>query len=74
MSPRSTMTFLTVMVAALVATTVLPAARAAEEQAAAKAPGLVSQIKVLPDKAPDCSSLCTGWPNRSCAAETSWRV
>jgi len=35
----------------------MPAANAAEEKAAVKAPGLVAQIKVQPNKAPDCSSL-----------------
>lgn len=42
--------------AALVATTAMAAVAPAAETTA-KAPGLVSQIKVLPDKAPDCSSL-----------------
>ncbi len=46
-----------VVLAVLSATTAMAAANPADEKTAAKAPGLVSQIKVLPDKAPDCSSL-----------------
>ena len=42
------------MAIAFTATAALAAASLAAEKAA---PGLVSQIKVLPDKAPDCSSL-----------------
>ncbi|NQU22652.1 MAG: hypothetical protein HQ567_15355, partial [Candidatus Nealsonbacteria bacterium] len=56
MSTRTAMTCWAVMAAALGATTAIPAVHAAQQKAA-KAPGLVSQIKVLPDKAPDCSSL-----------------
>ena len=55
MSPR-TMTCWAAMALALSATTALAAAPQAAEKAA-KAPGLVAEIKVLPDKAPDCSSL-----------------
>ena len=43
--------------AALQIATTMAAATAADQEAAAKAPALVAQIKVLPDKAPDCSSL-----------------
>jgi hypothetical protein len=45
------------MVAAFIATSAMAAVTSLAETAAAKAPGLVAQIKVLPDKAPDCSSL-----------------
>ena len=45
----------TLVFAILIAATFPPAAGAAEENL--KAPGLVAKIKVLPDKAPDCSSL-----------------
>ncbi len=54
MSPR-TMTHWAVMAAVFSATTAMAAA--APAATTAKAPGLVAAIKVLPDKAPDCSSL-----------------
>ncbi len=54
MSPRK-MTCWAVMAAALSATTAMAAAPRAEKTATA--PALVAEIKVLPDKAPDCSSL-----------------
>jgi len=54
MSPR-TITCWAIMAAALSATAM--AAAPATTERAAKAPGLVAEIKVLPDKAPDCSSL-----------------
>jgi len=44
------------LLAALSATRAMAAASPADEKIA-KAPGLVRRIKVLPDKAPDCSSL-----------------
>ena len=37
--------------------TMVPAAAGPPVETAARPPGLVSRIKVLPDKAPDCSSL-----------------
>lgn len=46
-----------VVLAALIAAATMVAVSATDARAADKAPGLVSQIKVLPDKAPDCSSL-----------------
>jgi len=46
-----------VVLAALSAMTAIAAANPAVEETAAKAPGLVARIKVLPNKAPDCSSL-----------------
>ncbi len=55
MSPQ-TMTYRAVMAAVFSATTALAAAPQAAEKTA-KVPGLVAEIKVLPDKAPDCSSL-----------------
>ncbi len=55
MSPR-TMRCWAVAATALIATAAMVAASSAEETAA-KVPALVTQIKVLPDKAPDCSSL-----------------
>jgi hypothetical protein len=45
------------MAAAFVATTAMAGLSLAAERSAAKAPGLVAEIKVQPDKAPDCSSL-----------------
>ena len=49
------MTHWALMAAAFSATAALAAAAPAEKTA--QAPGLVAKIKVLPDKAPDCSSL-----------------
>jgi hypothetical protein len=46
-----------VVAAALIVTTARAAVSPAAEKTTGKAPGLVAQIKVLPDKAPDCSSL-----------------
>ena len=54
MSPR-VLTHWAMMAAAFIASTALAAAAPAEKPA--KAPALVAEIKVLPDKAPDCSSL-----------------
>ena len=45
------------LVVALTVRLVTAAPREADATSAAHAPGLVSQVKVLPDKAPDCSSL-----------------
>lgn len=45
------------VLAALSATSAMAAGSSAAEQTAARCAGLVSQIKVLPDKAPDCSNL-----------------
>jgi hypothetical protein len=45
--------------AVCLAATTARAAQKADDKSPAKAAGLVSQIKVLPDKAPDCSSLKT---------------
>lgn len=50
------------VLATLIATATAAATAAtnsADEKIAAKTPGLVSQIKVLPDKAPDCANLKT---------------
>ncbi len=54
---RRTMRCWAVVAAALIATTAMATVSPAAEETAAKAPGVVAQIKVLPDKAPDCSSL-----------------
>jgi len=45
------------MAASFLATSPMASAAPAAEKPAAKAPGLVARIKVLPDRAPDCSSL-----------------
>ena len=57
MLARQSMIGWAAIAAVLGATMAMAAADPAGERTAAKAPGLVSQIKVLPDKAPDCSSL-----------------
>ena len=54
MSARKRIAPSVVSVVALVASILMVAAGQA---ATAQAPALVTQIKVLPDKAPDCSSL-----------------